>query len=122
VLAILWSIAILVVCWTPRAALPEDGPMARIPHHDKYIHAGIFGLFAILGVGGRPTHRRIALVLVSGVLLATVSELGQSLPIVNRSGDWFDGLADTAGLLVGIALASAVAWKLGRTNPEKRQN
>ncbi len=117
-LALAWAVAILVVCWTPRAVLPVSETSASVPHHDKYIHAGIFGVYALLGTAGRPGVRRFAIILVSGVALAIISELGQELPLVGRDADVYDALADISGLLLGLGISLAAAWFLTQTPRE----
>jgi VanZ family protein len=92
----------------PKSSIPlsEDGP-SLLPklHADKIIHATMFACFAILW--RRASGRGSALVIaVSGVALAVITELGQSTTIVGRDGDVWDGLADTAGVLLGLAIAT----------------
>jgi VanZ family protein len=116
-LAIGWTLLILVLCWMPKSSMPlrEDGPsfLPKI-HADKIIHAGIFACFAILWrrASGRGSAGLIAL---SGLALAVITELGQSTTIVGRDGDVWDGLADTAGVLLGLAIAIWLERK--RTSP-----
>ncbi len=47
----LWTIIILVLCWTPQIYIPVsegEGSLAQELHLDKFVHAGIFTVFAVL--------------------------------------------------------------------------
>jgi VanZ family protein len=117
-LAIGWTLLIFVLCWMPKSQMPlrEGGP-SLLPkiHADKIIHVTIFACFAILW--RRASGRGSALVIaVSGVALAVITELGQSTTLVGRDADVWDGLADTAGVLLGLAIAIWLERK--RTMPE----
>jgi len=111
-----WSgtLVILVLCWLPRAYIPENekvpGPFS-IPHLDKLIHMGIFAVWGFLGMrAARHSHQGWRVFLV-GVTLAAISELGQMVPIVHRDAGMADGLADVLGVAVGM-LAYYGSWKL----------
>lgn len=106
-LAIAWTLLILVLCWIPRTKMPlrESGPsfLPRI-HADKIVHCGIFAVFALLwrrasGPGS------IAVIGVSGLALAVITELGQSTSFVGRDADIWDGLADVTGVCLGLIVA-----------------
>src|SRR3954451_16819621 len=112
-LAVLWTIMILAMCWTPGDWLPvkqeEESSWLDIPHFDKLVHGGLFAVFAVLwmaALAGR--SRRIARVAVAGLFVAAISELGQLIPAVNRDGELMDVLADSARLLAGLGLFLAV--------------
>jgi VanZ family protein len=109
-----WTILILLAVWTPAGQLPldEDGPpglLSRIPHPDKVVHATLFAIFAALwetGTGRRRTRQ----VILGGVLLAVVSELGQALPVLHRDAGLDDVAADLVGLLLGLGLVRIRAF------------
>ena len=61
----------------------------------------MFAGFGILWMGALPPRRRLA-VMVGGLALAGISEVGQGLPIVERDPSVLDALADSVGLLAGI--------------------
>jgi VanZ family protein len=118
-LALVWTLLILALCWTPRAHLPlrETGPsLLSRTHADKVVHAGIFGLFALLwrrasGPGS------LAVIAISGVALAVITELGQETAFVGRDADIWDGLADTLGVGLGLLLAVRLERKRALPSP-----
>jgi hypothetical protein len=113
-----WTLVILGVCWFPGRFLPlkEEAPRPFfIPQLDKMIHCGIFLLFAALWMRvGEPAGRAVR-VLLLGLALAVVSELGQEMPLVRRDASWMDGGAD----LLGIALGVYASGFLHRTRRER---
>jgi VanZ family protein len=91
--------------------LPEDEKVPKrflIPHLDKLIHMGIFVVFAFLWMRVGDSPRRGRWVLVAGLALAVLSELGQEVPIVNRDASLADCLADGAGVIVGLVAYEVV--------------
>ena len=100
-----WTVVIMGLCWIPRFYLGklEGGDKSMfVPNFDKLVHLGMFAVFAFLWMRvGTPGWRpyRIA---AAGFGLATLTELGQELPIVSRDGNVFDGLADSLGVLLGL--------------------
>jgi VanZ family protein len=102
-----WTLLIFVLCWMPKSSMPtdEDGPSSfYIPHFDKIVHFAIFAGFAVLWrrASGRGSALAIA---VSGLALAVITELGQGTVIVGRDAEFLDGLADFAGVVLGLAVA-----------------
>ena len=104
-LASCWTLVILALCWIPRTLLPVNERAARpftIPNLDKLIHMGIFAVFAVLWMRVGDSPRRGRWVLVAGLALAILSELGQEIPVVNRDASVADGLADGLGVVAGL--------------------
>jgi len=107
-LATAWTIAILLACWLPDFVLRE-AKVAKpliVLNLDKFVHFGIFAVFAWLWMRAATIERRGWIVLVAGITLAVVSELGQQLPFVNRDAGLDDGIADVGGVVAGIAAYS----------------
>ena len=123
VMAVLWTIVILVLCWTPRVLLPVSESPESLTHKlhlDKFVHAGIFAVFAVLWLRTRPASKTMYLwVLLAGTALAAVTEMVQNLPIINREGEFQDALADFAGVLFGFPLFHWIEQKLKIWNPSK---
>lgn len=115
-LAIAWACLILVACWLPPAALPqESGTTAGKLQVDKLIHFALFAVFAWLGMGAEIARGRAGRVFGVGVLLAVVSELGQAVPIVGREPGLPDLLADALGAFAGVVVAPL--WGRWRNPP-----
>jgi len=123
--AILWTVVVLVACWTPGGAVRGGGP--DIPGLDKGVHTllffleSFFLLRALHGVfpartlrGGRPTGRiasSSAAALAAG--LAILTEIVQNW-VPNRDGSLGDLLADFLGILL------ATAWYRQRDTEDER--
>ncbi|AMV39565.1 VanZ family protein [Planctomyces sp. SH-PL62] len=102
--AIGWTLLIFVLCWMPRTIVDQAGGEGgfMIPNLDKVAHSGLFAGFAFLWLKAAPVRKRLALVVLAGLAIAVITELGQLMPVVNREADIDDGLFD----LLGIALGS----------------
>lgn len=120
VLAVLWTIVILVLCWTPPVFLhvsERTGSITQLLHLDKIIHAGIFTVFSVLWLRTRPVAKRwYVSVLLAGTALAAITEIVQNLPIINRDGNFEDFIADFAGVLFGFPLFHWLEQKLKDRN------
>lgn len=117
--ALAMSAAIVVACFWPRAAMPRHGHgLGVMPCLDKLVHVALFLAFALAWLRVRPAgvarSARGPWVVVTGVGLAVLTELGQGLTLVGRTTDVLDGLADVAGLLLGVLLAGSLARDRGR--------
>src|SRR5436305_15349121 len=100
-LAASWTVVILALCWFPRFLMPvkETGPRPFfVPNFDKLVHLGIFAVFAVLWMRVGPPIGKSGRVLLAGLALAAISELGQELPIVSRDANVMDALADAVGV------------------------
>lgn len=80
---------------------PEPG--IDLPHLDKLVHVVLFAGFTLswLLAIGIPSMLRRVLVLLLAILLALMTELAQQY-IPHRSSDWYDLLANSAGISLGL--------------------
>jgi VanZ family protein len=85
----------MVSFFTPGPDLPQGPDLS-----DKVEHAAIF---VALALTGRLARIRPARLLVGLVGYAVVSEVLQAVLPIHRDGDWRDALADTVGVLIGLA-------------------
>ena len=111
VLAVLWTLAIMTVCWLPRHVVREiedDSAWFKIPNFDKLVHCAIFVVFSILWARVWSSRPRLAWVVLAGLVLAVVTEVVQELPVVGRDASLYDALTDIVGVLIGIAVAPLV--------------
>ncbi|QEH33757.1 VanZ like family protein [Aquisphaera giovannonii] len=123
--AVLWTVVILILCWTPRIYLPapeHEGSLVHLMHLDKIVHAGIFAVFAVLWLrtsSGRP--RDYLLVLLAGAALALLTEAVQNHPFINREGELADGLTDVAGAIAGFPIYRFVEARYQRWSASNRR-
>ena len=101
-LALTWSLAILAACSIPGDAFGEYESL--LFSFDKLGHLGLFAVFGVLWMRALPG--RPGTVLLGGIAFAFASEGWQTLLPFDRAGDLLDVLADVAGLLLGLALAT----------------
>jgi hypothetical protein len=106
--AIIWTVLILVLCWLPPKFVQKiegESPWFRLPDLDKAIHGLLFLVLAILWRRAYPSRRAIGAVILGGIALGALSELGQLLPIVRRHAELYDLAMDSVGVLFGVAIA-----------------
>jgi hypothetical protein len=125
--AIGWTLLILLLCWLPKTVVHEvedSSGWFHIPYFDKIVHGAIFFVFAVLWVRVGISGSRFAWAAVAALALAIVSELGQSMPFVNRDASFNDAAIDLVGAVVGLLMASPVEPWLRRVEsliwPEPR--
>ena len=112
--AMAWTLLILGICWIPsnRLPIPESPDSSiwklKVPHADKIIHFGVFAIYTILWFRTNPSPRFRRSVVIFGLLLAVISEIGQSHPWVRRDPDILDIAADVAGVLIVASCWSLV--------------
>jgi hypothetical protein len=114
--AILWTLLIMVLCWIPRGfvhKIEEESSWFRLPSLDKVIHFGMFVVLAILWRRYDSSRRAIGAIVLGGVALGVLTELGQLLPVVSRNADLYDVVMDGIGLAIGVAIAPYVEPLLG---------
>lgn len=111
--AMFWTAFILCVCWLPsnRMPIPETSHSSlwnlKFPHADKLVHFGIFATYTMLWFRTNPSLNFRRAVVIIGLILAVLSELGQAHPWVRRDPDILDIVADVAGVLI-----AASCWSL----------
>jgi VanZ family protein len=107
--------------------LPDiDGPELEIPYLDKIGHFGIYMLAALFGCLFLKERTRgkmtlIKAILIIGVLLTfygIILEAIQYKYTQHRTGEIFDAIANTAGILVGIGVVKTLFSKASRLNWE----
>jgi VanZ family protein len=100
-----WTLVILVLCWWPTRLLPVS-ETARVPFFtinvDKLVHFSIFATFAVLWMRVRRPAGTTGRVLLAGLVLTVVSELGQLVPAVGRDANLPDAAADLVGVGIGL--------------------
>ncbi len=115
-LAILWTLLILIACFTPGKDIPE----VDIPLIDKWTHLVLFGGFTFLWLCARPVRTPkwlVGLFLISVCFGAFIELMQGLLSFLGRSMEFMDAVADALGGALGIGLFSLLARLL--TNPRK---
>lgn len=103
ILAIVWTLLILFLCFLPGKDIPD----VKIPFVDKWVHFILFGVFAFLLMCWDPSKRIgwLILVVAMSVFLGWLVEYLQGqLPQLGRTQDNMDTLADSVGGVMGLAL------------------
>jgi VanZ family protein len=103
--AIVWVFIITYLCFVDGSNFNK--PHINIPHLDKIVHFVMFFILGILlGIIGHIKHTRFNIKWLPfiAIIYGGVIEIVQQLFIPTRSGDVFDWVADTVGLIVGIVL------------------
>ena len=105
--AVLWALLILALCSIPGSELPD----LDIVGIDKVGHFAVFFVGAFLWMQAWP--RSTARVLAAGIVFAVLTEIYQGLmPLLSRSPDPFDVVADALGLAAGL-----LVWRWYRHHP-----
>jgi VanZ family protein len=101
--AYLWSAILLFLTWWPKIEIPDIG----IDFKDKIAHLLAFGLFGFLVARARskeeinqPLHA-VKLTMLYCSLFAVFDEVMQGV-IPGRDADIGDGLANIAGVILGV--------------------
>ena len=101
-LAVLWTLLILLACTWPG----KDIPAAPVVGFDKVVHAGLFTVWIILWLLVFPG--KTGLLIALGVAYGVGLEFYQQLLPFDRTFDWWDAVADAAGVLLGYLFTRLV--------------
>ncbi len=115
-LLVSYWLAIFVMTHLPGPVLP-DGPVGA----DKLVHAGAYWLLAVLmaarrWVAGSYRGRDWITLMAVIVVYAAFDELTQMIPVIHRHADWWDGVADVAGAMTGLAMFYGLSRHCRRDN------
>lgn len=108
-LAILWSIVIIVLCCIPGKEFP-DASILKIPHFDKFVHFTFYFVLMVFTLKGLSEQNKIKTLannfvfisLLYGISLGVIIEFIQHYFIPFRDGNLFDGLANILGSFLGL--------------------
>ena len=109
--AFFWTLVILGLCSMPGKSIPHISWLELLSF-DKFVHASIFMLLEILFLRGFrlqrsfPALQKYAVVIVTlfCILYGGALEVMQALFFSERSADWFDFIANSAGCLIGLSI------------------
>ena len=81
-------------------------PITYFPNFDKIVHFGMyFGLMSVIILEYRKTIKSIGNLFLTGLVplfYGILIEILQSTLTITRTGNFYDALADSAGILVSI--------------------
>ncbi|WP_439555962.1 VanZ family protein, partial [Dyadobacter sp.] len=97
-----WTLLILVACTWPG----KDLPSAPTVGFDKIVHAGLFIVWITLWLLVYPEKARFFVIL--GMAYGLGLEFYQQLLPFDRTFDWWDAVADAAGVLMGYLFVTFV--------------
>ncbi len=107
--SILWSIVIIVLCFTPGDRFSGVGP--DIPYFDKFVHFIFFFVLSfILQYEAKNVInlKHCLLILLYAVILGGFIELIQEYLISGRSGEIFDLEADVIGAVMAFVFFKSI--------------
>ena len=101
--------------WAFWAALALTFVMAALPHPpripgdpvDKLQHMAAFTVLTALACAAWPAMSRLRLAIILSAFGAWI-EVVQAIPALHRDSDWRDWVADTAAILVTLAIAVVI--------------
>lgn len=104
-LSLIWVDVIVFLSLMSPDDLPET-PLINIPHFDKLVHAGMYFILAILLVNPLQRVKLPAYfyTVIFSVLLGGGLEIIQQTLTSNRTGSWYDLLANVLGTAGGLVL------------------
>ena len=115
ILCIVWTIIIFIACTIPQSKLPE----LKILSADKAAHFAVFFVQSVLLSlllhfrTGKSYFRIILLSTLQAFIYGGIIEVLQN-EFFNRSGDFYDLIADTLGGFSGAAAYPVVLWIFNR--------
>lgn len=107
-LSIVWTIVIFVLCCTPGKYIPTSNWLELLSF-DKLVHATIFFVLCSLWFTVIISNQKINFKYIAYVLMACISyggllEIMQATVFSQRSGDWYDFIANTFGCFLALWL------------------
>lgn len=113
---LLWWLAISVLSLLPSSRLPKIRSWSEIFTADKFAHAFVYAIFAVLlylNVGAKSKHPAKLAILIAALYGALV-ELLQHFSPTGRAFELADILANLLGACLGLGLY--MSWKKFRQN------
>lgn len=101
--AILWTLLIFFLCFLPAKDIPE----VDVPLIDKWTHFTLFAVFSMLWLASvkRLQTSHYMMVFIAALVTGWFVEFVQGrLPMLGRSQDNMDILADAVGGIIGIVV------------------
>ena len=94
----------------PSSDIPSTSFLSKIPHFDKIAHFGLYFIFTLLLISGfmlqYPVEKGKSY-LLGGLIafsIGLIIEFLQSLMHLGRSGDFYDMIANSVGIVLALLL------------------
>ena len=102
----IWLLIMFYLLFSPSGSLPKTG-LINIPHVDKIIHWGMFGIFALIFLfdsenANKSRNKTILWLFSISIIFGISSEFIQYSLIPGRNGNVIDFLADITGIICGM--------------------
>lgn len=111
-----FTLILIVVIWYLSLFTPPETPLDNVKFIDKWTHLVMYGILTITfwtevlrQKNKKITTRKRALMIVLPIAMGGLVELAQAYCTTTRTGDWFDFLANTVGVLIGIVIV--MLWR-----------
>lgn len=104
-----YALGLTVLTHWPRLTVAVEG----VERPDLFVHLTAYSVWTILlarsGLMGDPrSPANVPRVGAVALIWSGLDELSQSLPFVHRHASWQDLLANWAGVMIGLAVATAI--------------
>ncbi|HEY1017427.1 MAG TPA: VanZ family protein [Sediminibacterium sp.] len=107
-----WFILSIILLTLPGSAVPSYPWLATI-HADKWVHIGLFGMLCLLSMlpfrassyNNKQRKKWFLLITFGGILYGILMEFVQENWVINRSFEYSDILADTAGCVLAYYIS-----------------
>jgi hypothetical protein len=108
---LLWATFIFILCSLPGYTIPHYH-WTDLLSIDKAVHAFLFGVLTLLFIRGFKKQTQFSflrshallIVFIISVSYGGLIEILQNYYFIDRSGSWFDFIADALGSMLGIIL------------------
>ena len=118
ILPLVWALVILLLCAFPGKDIPHISFLEMLSF-DKWVHAGIFFILALLLMRGmkfayvRAAHATAVLfALAVCIPYGGLLEIMQGTLFQDRSADWMDFVANSFGAVCGVLVYRKLAVRL----------
>ena len=106
IFSILWAVIIFGLCCTPGRFIPTSNWLELLSF-DKFVHASIFFVLTSLSFLTLINKRNTSTIFISLIIVSCISyggllEIMQATVFSQRSGDWFDFIANSFGCITAF--------------------
>ena len=100
--AVIWLIIIVVISGFPGDKVPE----VPIWQFDKLVHSVVYLVLSVTLLIAFPKAKRkliwLITIILFGIFYGGIMEILQHYIFINRSGNWYDFMANAVGTVIGL--------------------